>query len=203
LHVSLVTDEADGREQTSEHLHFVKRWPDGGQRIASYQGERSTRIGRNESLPFVKRILVAVYSDQFQGSVKYQYWNSADRSEDLRSFCTRNIEFRAKHLPATDGLIGKGDGLFQSDAGVRIWLQSSEGNHAARLQPRSIVIEQRSGTRSAVAEWEGMDWQGNGITPFRTFLSPIFNELAAPESYILRLRFHGSDYEHVVRFAVR
>lgn len=196
LLVRLVADDA----RQSQHVHFVKHWPAEATLFGMYHQPTEKCIAGNGSFPFVKEVHVEVYTDQFQGQVKYNYWNSEERRADLRNYCENHIQFTGAYLSETDGLFRPGDGLYQSPAGVRIWLSPAAGQETAQLKPREIIVQLYKGRDQASVVWEGREWRGGGVAPFQTFVDKKFNALKNPNDYEVRLRFHGTDYEHLIRF---
>ncbi len=201
LLVTLATGSPDTSEEaTRKHLHFVSRWPKGESLVATYHNSGSRRIARDETFRFVQRVTVELLSDQYQGTTDYEYWNSAERRADIQDYCDRYTSIDGRFFTEVDGLFSKGDGLHHSDAGVRVWLNAADGKTAPTLALSGIAITVREGGRSATSSWRGFTWQGGGLVPFKDFYSKDFNGFRDPDAYEVRLRFYGTDYEHVQRF---
>jgi hypothetical protein len=190
---------ATGNDSHPQHLHFMAHWPRDKTLFAIYHNARSPRIASNDSPRMVAKVSAEVYSNEFQGAVRYSYWNSQDRHDDMKRYCATNMRLSGKFLAATDGLLAKGDGLYQQDAAVRLWLLPVDGRPVPRLAPRQISVQLQKGRRHISADWEETELSGGGVG-FKTFSSPAFNGFGEPDSIEVRLRFYGTDYVHVVSF---
>lgn len=199
--VTLATDSPNpGKEYFRQHLHYVGEWPKGETRIAMYHNAESQRIAQGESFDRVQRVSVQLYSDQIQSRTDYSYWNSRERKADLSDYCKNNVEFSGKFIAETDGFFSKGDGLYHTDAGVRLWLDQVEGKGIPKLSLSEVAVTVKEGRKTATAVWDGMTLEGGGPFPFRTFSSPKFNAIRDPDSVEVRLSFPGTDYQRIVRF---
>lgn len=180
------SDEPNG----DTHLHYVRRWPAGEERIARYVAAGTKGIANDESVDNVTRVTIELYSDQVRNTATYDYVGTSEFDKDVESYFTKTMP---KFYLTFSGE------NFLSDAGV--WITHDSGLSSFPDPYVTVKLIQGTFEKSIRFRSHGGRWS-SGYFGGQSLKSEEFNGID-PDSVEVTLEFLKSSYKHTLTWRLK